>query len=92
MTTIEHETEAQRLEREHNAALSALAASLEEIVNGAGEETTRQFGFVLLLFPFNQSGVCDFISNTDDRAGMIRVLRDVTAKLEAIEAAPEGNA
>jgi hypothetical protein len=56
----------------------------EELMKAAGEalgETFENLGFALLVFPFNEPGVSNYVSNAE-REDMITALREAANRLE----------
>lgn len=59
------------------------AAALNEIIKGQFGE----MGFMLLVFPFNEPGVSNYISNAE-RSDMIMTLRETADRLEKNQIIP----
>lgn len=76
------------LDEIHAEKMRRIARRLDAIFNGNKRGSERDWGFALMVFPFNGSpGNCNYISN-GQRAQMIELLKD---QLKRFEAAPRSN-
>jgi len=67
---------------EYRAQMNALAESLDDILNGEGcKKEDRKIGFFLTIFPFNDQGRFNYISNAD-KLDIRAMLKDVVARIE----------
>lgn len=66
------------------ADMNAIAAALDEFLNGKLKGNARQVGFVLLVFPFGDDpkGRCNFISNGADRRDVVTLMKEMIARFE----------
>lgn len=62
--------------------MNGLARDLNALFNGDVPKAERKVGFALLVFPFDEPGRVDYISNGADRSDMIVLLRETIARLE----------
>jgi hypothetical protein len=70
--------------------MNAIAAAFDEMLNAdkaapnaRGVKDEREWGFVLLVFPFNGSdGRCNYISNGADRKDIIVLMKEMIARFE----------
>lgn len=62
--------------------MTDLAASLDGFFNGNQPGQQRTTGFVLLVFPFNAEGRCDYISNTSDHENLALLFKGLSARFE----------
>lgn len=60
--------------------LQEIAKSLDTILSG--------MGFTLLVFPFNNPGISNYVSNSN-RSDMIKVLRETANRLEKNQDIPK---
>ncbi len=59
-----------------------LAAALDELLNGTGcKPADKKTGFFLTVFPFNDQGRFNYISNAD-KLDVRAMLKDITARIE----------
>ena len=91
----EHELGDGPLQQEIESNMRVLAQFLDFQFNG--EENViagrRQWGFVVMLFPFNEafSGRCNYISNGADRKDIVVLMKEMIARFEG-QPRTEGNA
>lgn len=70
------------IEQEYRQIMQAIAATLDELLNGTAVGIDRETGFVLLIFPFGDSEKrCNYISNAD-RADVVVMLREQIKRFE----------
>jgi hypothetical protein len=63
--------------------MNALALGLDEIVNEGKRGQDRDWGFVLMMFPYgDRSGRCNYISNGADRADVVTLMKEMIARFE----------
>jgi hypothetical protein len=63
--------------------MELIAATLDEIFNGALKGDTRKVGFVLLVFPFdNNAGRANYISNRADRKDIVVLFKEQIRRFE----------
>ena len=71
------------IQDEYRAEMNAVAAALDETFNRGAKGSSRQVGFVLLVFPFGEKeGRCNYISNGADRADIIKLLRELANRFD----------
>ena len=72
------------IQEEYYESMNQIASALDEVLNGAAKGKSRQTGFVLLVFPFNEaeSGRCNFISNGADRKDVVALMKEMIARFE----------
>lgn len=76
------------IEEQQRGVMNALASVLDEALN---PRRTRRIGFVLMVFPFNAPGRCNYISNAD-RADVVTMLREQLAYFDGMPENAEGSA
>jgi len=66
--------------------------AMQEMANRVKELLPKDLGFTILVFPFNEPGVSNYISNAN-RSDMIKALRETAERLEKKEdfITPENN-
>jgi hypothetical protein len=71
------------IEPKFRAQMNALAAALDETLNGEATGRDKTTGFVLLVFPFNwpEGQRANYISNAD-RRDMLVALKEIVARFE----------
>jgi hypothetical protein len=70
-----HELGDAPIEDAYRASMNALARNLDILLNNGATGDNRTTGFVLLVFPFHESGGrCNYISNGADRADVEKLL------------------
>lgn len=70
------------IEPEYYAQMNALALTLDELLNGEDcEESEKTVGFFLTVFPFNEQGRFNYISNAN-KLDVRAMLKDITARIE----------
>lgn len=63
--------------------MNAIARVLNETFNGPKKGSARDWGFVLMVFPFgDKSGRCNYISNGADRADVVTLMKEMIARFE----------
>jgi hypothetical protein len=70
------------LENQYAQKMKDLAASLDYIFNGELHGPDRPTGFVLMVFPFGDTGRCNYISNGADRKDIVALMREMIARFE----------
>ncbi|MEY9428115.1 hypothetical protein ABH975_003430 [Bradyrhizobium ottawaense] len=71
------------LDEIHAEKMQRIARRLDHIFNGNKRGSDRDWGFALMLFPFNgMPGNCNYISN-GNRAQMIELLKEQVKRFEA---------
>lgn len=70
------------IETAHHKQMNELAGALDELFNGEKHGNDREVGFVLLVFPFGESGRTNFISNGADRRDLIVLFKEMIARFE----------
>ena len=55
--------------------------AMQEMAKSVAKFLPKEFGFTILVFPFNNAGVSNYISNAN-RADMIKSLRETADRLE----------
>jgi hypothetical protein len=72
------------IEQQYRAAMNAIAASIDDVLNDGIIGPVRHTGFVLLVFPFGDadSGRCNFISNGADRKDVVTLMKEMIARFE----------
>ncbi len=73
-----HQLGSAPIQKEYIVQMNAIAAVINEALNGNAKGPDRQTGFVLLVFPFGEAkeGRCNYISNGADRHDIIKLLRE----------------
>lgn len=78
-----------------NENMENFAVHIDETMNGPRQrQGSRPYGFILMVFPFADAAKptrVDYISNAS-REGVIELLRDQLARLEAAIGEPMGRA
>jgi hypothetical protein len=70
------------IQPEYYAQMNAVAKGLDEIFNGDKKGEARTTGFVLLVFPFNDTdGGCNYISNAT-REDVVVMLKEQLARFQ----------
>jgi hypothetical protein len=65
----------QPIEEHHLTEMNMVAAGLDKIFNNDKKGNDRQWGFVLLVFPFGEKeGRCNYISNGANREDVEKLL------------------
>lgn len=54
---------------------------MQQMAEKIAQMLPKDFGFSIIVFPFNQPGVSNFISNVN-RSDMIKALRETADRLE----------
>lgn len=67
------------IEQKHRAMMNGLADGLDDILNS--DPTAPRVGFALLVFPLNQPGRMNYVSN-GHRSDMIVALKEFLARNE----------
>lgn len=72
------------LEEEYRASLTAIVQGLDEILNGQIGGPGRKTGFVIMLFPFGETGTgrCNYVSNGADRRDVVTLMKEMIARFE----------
>jgi hypothetical protein len=71
------------IEDRYHQDMNALAAGIDKIFNGDAKGSTRETGFVLLVFPYGDTeGRCNFISNGADRKDIVTMFKEMIARFE----------
>lgn len=71
------------IENRHIGKMNEVAGALDELFNGNAKGNNRNFGFVLLVFPFGEgNGRCNFISNGADRKDIVVLFKEMIAWFE----------
>jgi hypothetical protein len=72
------------IQEQYRQQMQAIAATLDEFLNGDAKGAERETGFVLLVFPFGEadSGRCNFISNGANRKDVVTLMREMIARFE----------
>lgn len=72
------------IQEKYREQMQAIAATLDEFLNGAAKGIERETGFVLLVFPFGEysGGRCNFISNGADRKDIVTLMREMIVRFE----------
>ena len=67
---------------QYRAQMNALAEMLDEYLNGEDvKPKDRKIGFFLAIFPFNEQGRFNYISNAD-KLDVRAMLKEITARIE----------
>ncbi len=68
------------------------AKAMKKMASRVNKLLPKDFGYTILVFPFNNLGVSNYISNAN-RSDMIKVLRETADRLEQKEdfETPENN-
>lgn len=83
------------IEEQHRRMMITVVHALDEMFNGEnaaprakGEADKRETGFVLLVFPFDETATrggssrCNFISNGADRKDIVALFKEMIARFE----------
>ena len=72
------------IQEKYRQQMQAIAATLDEFLNGDAKGADREAGFVLLVFPFGNigDGRCNFISNGADRKDIVTLMKEMIARFE----------
>jgi hypothetical protein len=72
------------IQDKYRQQMQAMAATLDEFLNGDAKGANREAGFVLLVFPFGNvgDGRCNFISNGADRRDVVTLMKEMIARFE----------
>jgi hypothetical protein len=72
------------IQEKYRLQMQAIAATLDEFLNGDAKGADREAGFVLLVFPFGSAGDgrCNFISNGADRRDVVTLMKEMIARFE----------
>jgi hypothetical protein len=71
------------IEDKYHAQMQAIAATLDEFLNGETKGAARKVGFVLMVFEYgNIDGRCNYISNGADRADIVNLMKEMIARFE----------
>jgi len=63
--------------------MNGVARGLDEIFNGEAKGSAREWGFVLMVFPFNDHhGRCNYISNGADRKDIVVMMKEQIKRFE----------
>jgi hypothetical protein len=66
-----------------NDLMKAVARGLDEAFNGEKKGGDRDWGFVVMVFPFgDKSGRCNYISNGADRKDVVTLMKEMIARFE----------
>jgi len=63
--------------------MNELAQLLDGLLNGGATGSDRQNGFVLMVFPFDGDGRCNYISNAN-RAEVLTMLKEQVRRFEGV--------
>jgi hypothetical protein len=55
--------------------------AMQEMAEKVGKMLPQDFGFAIIVFPFNNPGISNYISNAN-RSDMIKALRETADRLE----------
>jgi hypothetical protein len=71
------------IEKDYREMMNSMAVYLDRFFNGpaANAKDERKTGFVLMVFPFNHEGRCNYISNAG-RADVVVMLKEQLARFE----------
>jgi hypothetical protein len=62
--------------------MNSLARAVDEVLNGEAKGKDRDYGFILMVFPFNgHEGRANYISNAN-RADVVTMLKEQLARFE----------
>lgn len=67
--------------------MNDIARALDITFNGDFEDgirDQRRTGFVLLVFPYGETGRCNYISNGADRGDIVKLFREQIARFEGV--------
>lgn len=71
------------IEPRHHATMNKMAGALDQIFNGDNRGANRDWGFVLMVFPFGSTdGRCNYISNGADRKDIVILMKEMIARFE----------
>jgi hypothetical protein len=71
------------IEDKYREQMQAIAAALDELLNGEAKGADRKVGFVLLLFEFGEKeGRCNYISNGADRRDIVTLFKEQIKRFE----------
>ena len=64
--------------------MNDIARALDITFNGDDHGGDRRTGFVLLVFPYGETGRCNYISNGADRGDIVKLFREQIARFEGV--------
>lgn len=71
------------IEQAQHNNMNAVAGALDQIFNGDAKGSEREWGFVLMVFPFGSGdGRCNYISNGADRGDIVVLMKEMIARFE----------
>ena len=63
--------------------MNTIARGLNEAFNGEAKGADRDWGFVLMVFPYgDHTGRCNYISNGADLQDVFRLMKEMIARFE----------
>lgn len=82
------------IQEEYYDKMQAMAAALDEFLNGDAKGKDRETGFVVLVFPFGDDpkSRCNFISNGADRKDIVSLFKEMIARFEGQPETKPGHA
>jgi hypothetical protein len=70
------------IESAYRRKMDALARAVDNLFNGPpSPDRVKRVGFILMVFPFEGGGRCNYVSNAD-RADVIVLLKEQLARFE----------
>ena len=71
------------IDKRYRKKMNAIAAGLDNILNGTDKGAERKIGFVLLVFPYgDNTGRCNYISNGADRKDIVTMMKEQIKRFE----------
>jgi hypothetical protein len=70
------------IEARYHDQMTAIVRALDETLNQGKSGNDRETGFVLMVFPFNSNGRCNYMSNGANRQDVITLMREMIARFE----------
>jgi hypothetical protein len=72
------------IEPEYIEQMNAIVGALDETFNGDLKAPHKTVGFVLLVFPYDNTGRANFISNGADRKDIVTLFKEMIARFEGM--------
>jgi hypothetical protein len=69
------------IQPEYIRLMKSIAGVLDEAFNGDKKGKDRKTGFILMVFPFDEVGRCNYVSNAN-RADVVTMLKEQIARFE----------
>lgn len=71
------------VEQSYVAQMTAVVKGIDQIFNGDARGNDRKVGFVLMVFPFDDTtGRCNYMSNGADRKDIVTLMKEMITRFE----------